>query len=87
MFDFGSGSLVSVRRIVEQFVEIVGSSIEPALDVLPDRPFARTCCRYKLFVEQAGVPTQDFPETRPRGFCNLVSPAAGRDFGWLAERH
>jgi UDP-glucose 4-epimerase len=38
-FDLGSGSLVSVRGIVEQIVDIVGSSIEPAFDVLPDRPF------------------------------------------------
>jgi UDP-glucose 4-epimerase len=39
VFDLGSGSLVSVRRIVEQIVEIVGSRIEPAFDALPDRPF------------------------------------------------
>ncbi len=38
-FDLGSGSLVSVREIVEQIVEIVGSSIEPEFNVLPDRPF------------------------------------------------
>ncbi len=39
VFDLGSGSLVSVRGIVEQIVEIVGNSIEPAFDALPDRPF------------------------------------------------
>ena len=38
-FDLGSGSLVSVRGIVEQIVEIVGSSVEPAFNKLPDRPF------------------------------------------------
>jgi nucleoside-diphosphate-sugar epimerase len=38
-FDLGSGSLVSVRGVVEQIVEIVGSSIEPVFDALPDRPF------------------------------------------------
>jgi len=39
VFDLGSGSLVSVRGVVEQIVEILGSSIEPAFDALPDRPF------------------------------------------------
>jgi UDP-glucose 4-epimerase len=39
VFDLGSGSLVSVRRIVEQIVEIVGSSIEPDFNALQDRPF------------------------------------------------
>jgi UDP-glucose 4-epimerase len=38
-FDLGSGSLVSVRGIVEQIVEIVGSSVEPVFNKLPDRPF------------------------------------------------
>jgi UDP-glucose 4-epimerase len=38
-FDLGSGSLISVRGIVEQIVEIVGSRVEPVFDVLPDRPF------------------------------------------------
>jgi len=37
VFDLGSGSLVSVRGVVEQIVEILGSSIEPAFDALPDR--------------------------------------------------
>jgi UDP-glucose 4-epimerase len=38
-FDLGSGSLTSVRGIVEQIVEIVGSGVESAFDKLPDRPF------------------------------------------------
>ncbi len=38
-FDLGSGSLVSVRGIVEQIVQIVGNGIEPAFDALRDRPF------------------------------------------------
>ena len=38
-FDLGSGSLVSVRQIVEQIVEITGTSIRPAFGALPDRPF------------------------------------------------
>ena len=38
-FDLGSGSLVSLRRVVEQIVEIVGSKIEPEFNALEDRPF------------------------------------------------
>jgi UDP-glucose 4-epimerase len=38
-FDLGSGSLVSVREIVEQIVDIVGVSVEPAFGALQDRPF------------------------------------------------
>jgi UDP-glucose 4-epimerase len=39
MFDLGSGSLVSVRGIVEQIVEIVGGKVEPEFNALSDRPF------------------------------------------------
>jgi len=39
VFDLGSGSLVSVRGIVDQIVEIMGTSVEPAFGALPDRPF------------------------------------------------
>src|SRR5580658_9122528 len=38
-FDLGSGSLVSVREVVEQIAEIMGASVAPAFGVLPDRPF------------------------------------------------
>lgn len=38
-FDLGSGFLISVREIVEQIVEIMGSGIKPEFDALPDRPF------------------------------------------------
>ena len=38
-FDLGSGSLVSIREVVEQIVEIVGGSIEPVFDPALDRPF------------------------------------------------
>src|SRR5665213_2207225 len=38
-FDLGSGSLVSVRGIVEQLVDIVGGSVEPVFNKLADRPF------------------------------------------------
>jgi nucleoside-diphosphate-sugar epimerase len=39
IFDLGSGSLVSVRKIVELIVEIVGGSTQPAFGALSDRPF------------------------------------------------
>jgi len=38
-FDLGSGSLTSVREIVEQIVGIVGGPVEPVFNALPDRPF------------------------------------------------
>ena len=39
IFDLGSGSLASVREIVEQIVEIVGGGTKPAFGALSDRPF------------------------------------------------
>lgn len=36
--DLGSGSLVSIRWIVEHLVAIVGSDLEPAFGAVPDRP-------------------------------------------------
>lgn len=38
-FDLGSGSLTSVRQVVEQIVELVGTGIEPLFGALSDRPF------------------------------------------------
>jgi UDP-glucose 4-epimerase len=38
-FDLGSGSLLSVRGIVEQIAEIVGSGVAPVFNKLLDRPF------------------------------------------------
>jgi UDP-glucose 4-epimerase len=38
-FDLGSGTLVSVTKIVEQIVEIVGTSVQPSFGALADRPF------------------------------------------------
>jgi UDP-glucose 4-epimerase len=38
-FDLGSGSLVSVRDIVQQIAETVGARINPAFGAIPDRPF------------------------------------------------
>jgi len=38
-FDLGSGSLVSVRSIVEKIAELVNSDVKPVFGALPDRPF------------------------------------------------
>ena len=37
-FDLGSGSLVSIRALVEQLTQIVNPQIEPLFGALPDRP-------------------------------------------------
>ena len=36
--DVGSGVLLTVREVVEQIVEVIGSDVEPAVGALPDRP-------------------------------------------------
>jgi nucleoside-diphosphate-sugar epimerase len=36
--DLGSGTLVSIRAVVQQIVNLVGSRIEPLFGALPDRP-------------------------------------------------
>jgi UDP-glucose 4-epimerase len=37
-FDLGSGVLVSIREVVGQLVEIIGSQIQPLFGAVPDRP-------------------------------------------------
>jgi len=37
-FDLGSGSLVSVREIVDQIVEVMQSELRPKFGAVPDRP-------------------------------------------------
>lgn len=37
-FDLGSGSLVSIRSIIEEISQIIGESTLPAFGALPDRP-------------------------------------------------
>ena len=37
--DLGSGTLVSVRTVVEQLVSVIGNDIKPLFGALPDRPF------------------------------------------------
>ncbi len=37
-FDLGSGTLVSVRTIVEYIAEIIGNGIKPEFGAIPDRP-------------------------------------------------
>jgi UDP-glucose 4-epimerase len=38
-FDLGSGSLVSVRQLVEQILEIVDNGAQPSFGAISDRPF------------------------------------------------
>jgi UDP-glucose 4-epimerase len=38
-FDLGLGSLISVRKVVEQIAEIMGASVKPEFGALPDRLF------------------------------------------------
>lgn len=38
-FDLGTGSLTSVREIVEQLAQIIDNGIKPEFGALPDRPF------------------------------------------------
>jgi nucleoside-diphosphate-sugar epimerase len=39
--DLGSGTLTSVRGIVDRLASIIGSEAKPLLGALPDRPFER----------------------------------------------
>jgi UDP-glucose 4-epimerase len=41
--DLGSGTLISVRAIVEQLVSIMKPSVQPLFGVLPDRPLKPQC--------------------------------------------
>jgi len=40
-FNFGSGELVTTRRVVEMLYEIIGAGITPVFGALPDRPMER----------------------------------------------
>jgi len=40
--DLGSGSLVSIREIVQQLAKVIGNGIEPEFGALPDRPMEPT---------------------------------------------
>jgi UDP-glucose 4-epimerase len=40
-FDLGSGSLTSIRAVVEQIAEIIGNGVKPQFAALPDRPLER----------------------------------------------
>ena len=37
-FDIGTGSLVSIRKVVEKLTDIVGSKMKPLFGTVPDRP-------------------------------------------------
>jgi UDP-glucose 4-epimerase len=40
--DLGSGSLISIREIVQQLEKVIGNGIEPEFGALPDRPMEPT---------------------------------------------
>jgi nucleoside-diphosphate-sugar epimerase len=52
-FDLGSGSLVSIRSIVEQIAEIIGNGAEPDFGALPERPFEHERPADTRFLERA----------------------------------
>ena len=41
--DLGSGRLVSIRRVVEEIRDIIGSDVMPLFGAIPDRPFEFPC--------------------------------------------
>ena len=52
-FDLGSGSRVSIRRVVEQIAELIGNGVEPDFGALPDRPFEQERVADTTFMERA----------------------------------
>jgi len=82
-FDLGSGSLVSVREIVEQIAEIMGASVEPAFGVLPDRPFeqerpADTTFLFSKLGYQPSTSLKDGLETTIAWYQAATEPGFGR---------
>ena len=74
--DLGSGTLVTVRRLVERLVELIGTDVRPLFDELPERP-----------LEQ--VRAADTAETRAKlGWRPTTSLEDGlqQTVHWYAER-
>lgn len=62
--DLGSGSLISIREIVQQLAKVIGNGIEPEFGALPDRPMeptrtARTADTFALIGWKPEVPLQE----------------------------
>jgi len=57
--DLGSGSLVSIRDIVQQVAKLIGNSVEPEFGALPDRPLepTRTARPAETFAKVGWKPT------------------------------
>ncbi len=51
-FDLGSGSLVSIRSLVHEISDIIGSRVEPDFGALPDRPLEHERVADTTFLEQ-----------------------------------
>ena len=82
-FDLGSGSLVSVREIVEQIAEIIGTTVQPAFGALPDRPFeqerpADTTFLSKKLEYQPTTSLQHGLETTVAWYRQQLNSASGR---------
>jgi UDP-glucose 4-epimerase len=52
-FDLGSGSLVSIRAVVEQIADLIGNGVKPHFGALPDRPFETERAADVRFMEMA----------------------------------
>lgn len=52
-FDLGSGSLVSIRDVVQEIAEIIGNGVEPDFGALPDRPLEHERVADTAFLERA----------------------------------
>jgi len=80
-FDLGTGSLVSVREIVEQIAQIVGSSTELLFGAIPDRPFeqeraADTCFLSDMLGFQPAVSLKQGLEATVAWYRQVCDPAS-----------
>jgi UDP-glucose 4-epimerase len=51
-FDLGSGSLVSVRQLLERIVEVVGTDLHPQFGTIPDRPLEQERAADTTFMKE-----------------------------------
>jgi len=60
-FDVGSGSLVSIRQMVEQIVEVMESDLRPHFGALPDRPLEQERAADTTFLKERLLWTPQTP--------------------------
>jgi UDP-glucose 4-epimerase len=51
-FDLGSGSLVSVRQLVEQIIEVMQTDVRPKFGAVPDRPLEQERAADTTFLKE-----------------------------------